>query len=208
MNHDSIIESILTRRSIRVFANTDVEIADVQRILDAGLSAPSSKNSNPWFFLALGKSEKQKLIETLETHRKNIVNLPIDPTTGKPVAGLTDSTDASMGIIKNAPVLILIFNTCPFSRGKQNIIDKNNAETFGNYVVETIGIGAAVENMLLAAHMMGLGGVCLRDICIYEDEIKNKFNISYDLICGVSIGHPLSEPGKRELKENLVKFIP
>ena len=57
-----LLETIFTRRSIRGFKNKKVPKKTVRQILEAGLRAPSSKNSNPWHFLVL---DNKKDIENI-----------------------------------------------------------------------------------------------------------------------------------------------
>jgi nitroreductase len=123
------------------------------------------------------------------------------------MTGLVDTSVISLDIIKKSPLLILVFNNCPFSKGEKNILRESSLEIFHDYVIEMIGIGAAIENILLAAHVSGLGGVCLRDICVYSEEIKKRYGIPHDLICAIAIGHPTNISGKRELKRELTKVI-
>lgn len=57
-----VIEAIRTRRSIRRYRDTPVSKDVLEKILDAGRWAPSSHNSQPWYFLVI---EDQALKETL-----------------------------------------------------------------------------------------------------------------------------------------------
>ena len=55
----TVEEAVKTRRSIRKYKNIPVPKELVERILQAGMMAPSSKNRQPWkFIVASGKTKK------------------------------------------------------------------------------------------------------------------------------------------------------
>ncbi|MEM2143154.1 MAG: nitroreductase family protein, partial [Candidatus Thorarchaeota archaeon] len=45
---DDFIETLKERRSVRAFETTPVPESDVMRIIEAGVSAPSAGNRQPW----------------------------------------------------------------------------------------------------------------------------------------------------------------
>lgn len=58
-----VFEAIKGRRSIRAFKRTPVNEGDLKKILEAGISAPSAGNCQPWEFVVVGAEEiKQKLV--------------------------------------------------------------------------------------------------------------------------------------------------
>ncbi|MBD3306416.1 nitroreductase family protein [candidate division KSB3 bacterium] len=77
-----VLEAIRTRRSIRKFTDQDVSDELVEKILTAGIWAPSGKNNQLWRFAVVK-----------------------DPQFKAELAKLTKHTD----ILENAPVLILVF---------------------------------------------------------------------------------------------------
>ncbi|MBQ2003911.1 MAG: nitroreductase family protein, partial [Peptococcaceae bacterium] len=46
-----MLETLLTRRSIRKFTAEPVAEAELQQILQAGLLSPSGRNRTPWEFV-------------------------------------------------------------------------------------------------------------------------------------------------------------
>jgi nitroreductase len=48
-----VIEAIRTQRAVREFSDRPVIAADINTILDAGRRAQSSKNQQPWTFIAI-----------------------------------------------------------------------------------------------------------------------------------------------------------
>ena len=60
------MNSIFTRRSIRVYTAQPVEEEKIERILRAGMQAPSAKNEQPWEFLVV--RNRDKLIQLSQAH--------------------------------------------------------------------------------------------------------------------------------------------
>lgn len=91
-------------------------------------------------------------------------------------------------IVKNAPVLIVVF------------LDKDNMY---DYTKDVQSIGACIQNMLLAIHSFGLGGVWLGEI-LKNKEMVNKIleaPDSYELMAVVALGHPVKKARSSDRKE-------
>jgi len=72
-----------------------------------------------------------------------------------------------------------------------------------NYVKDVQSIGACIQNMLLAIHSMGLGGVWLGEI-LKNKEIVNKVleaPDSLELMGVIALGHPVHKKMVSERKE-------
>ncbi len=52
---NTVIENILTRRSVREFSEKEVSLEDIQLLLKAALYAPSARNLQTWKFTVLTK---------------------------------------------------------------------------------------------------------------------------------------------------------
>ncbi len=51
------LEAIFTRRSIRKFSSKTIREADIKRLLQAGMAAPSAGNAQPWRFIVVRNQE-------------------------------------------------------------------------------------------------------------------------------------------------------
>ncbi|BAT70842.1 nitroreductase family protein [Thermosulfidibacter takaii ABI70S6] len=115
-----------------------------------------------------------------------------DPDIREKLAQLT----ISGRIIREAPVSIAVFLDTTVSYHREKDIQS---------------IGACIENMLLAAHCLGLGSVWLGEILKNADKVKEILDVpeSYDFMALVAIGYPARE-GKSErkpLKEVIFNWI-
>jgi nitroreductase len=112
-------DPILRRRSIRRYQVTDVAEAQIRRMLEAAMAAPSAEDERPWHFVVVReKSIRRELAE-------------ISPYTH---------------IVKDAPVAMVVCG------------DESLQKQQGCWMLDC---AAATENMLLEAHLIGLGAVWL-----------------------------------------------
>ena len=73
-------------------------------------------------------------------------------------------------------------------------------------------MGACIQNLLLAAHGLGLGAVWLGEILENADEVRELLGLppNLELMAVVALGHPaeaVKAPARRDLAELIVKEI-
>lgn len=69
------METIKTRRSVRVYENRPIEKAVLEEVLEAALLAPSWKNTQTAGYIVVESPEmKEKLLETLPPYNQRIVS--------------------------------------------------------------------------------------------------------------------------------------
>lgn len=68
------MESILNRRSIRVYKKQEVENEKIERIIKAGMQAPSAHNFQPWEFIVVRDEQKRNEISDLSIYGKPAKN--------------------------------------------------------------------------------------------------------------------------------------
>ncbi len=86
-------------------------------------------------------------------------------------------------IIKDSPVCIAVFYHLPSGYNR----DK-----------DMMGLGAAIQNMLLAIHSIGLGAVWLGEILNRKEEVQQVLgkNQDVELAAIIAVGHPAEQPSK------------
>jgi nitroreductase len=112
-------EAILTRRSIRKYKKIVITDEILENLLQAGFSAPSAGNQQPWHFVLL---DDRKILNVIHTFHPSAKML----------------TDADKAIL---------------------VCGDLHLEKFKGYWM--IDCAAATENILLAAHSLGLGACWL-----------------------------------------------
>jgi nitroreductase len=103
--------------------------------------------------------------------------------------------------VQTAPCLIAVFLD-------KKVIDPNIQ---GIYLKHVQAVGAAIQNMLLAAHELGLGSCWIGEILKNEDQVKELVGAADDLelMAVISVGYPnkTSTSRRRDILENIVSWL-
>lgn len=194
---------ILERRSVRLYKKKQVPEFMVKRILETGRFAPSAGNCQPWKFIVLRDPKligdlTQTVVDLCKKFKaiidyrqpgcgwkRRIANLFIrqDPSNLNPTpfAGITAIADGELGLWHGAPTVILIFKDV---RGVGS---------------PDLDCGIAGQNMVLAAHSMGLGTcwVSFAKLAFEKTKKWKKFfgiEYPYKFISSLSVGWPVGKP--------------
>jgi nitroreductase len=170
------IFTIHTRRSVRSFIEKDIPPNQIAEILTCGLKAPSSSNSRPWEFV-LVKDQGIK---------ERIGYLGARSLYERKKRRLRDSKTQFENIAKAPLFIVVACNT-----RKSPIFWSHDGS-------------AATQNMLLAAHAMGLGGVWLGAplaLKKHQNEIKKMLGIpkSMEIASIIALGYPERIPSPRQV---------
>ncbi len=174
------LEAIRTRRSIRKFAGRPVEPEKLQMVLEAARLAPSWANMQCWRFVVVEDAKVKARISEL-----SYVEAFFGPKGYK--------TNPAQKALAEAPVVIVACADPTKSgelRGEQ-------------YYMTDLGIAA--QNLMLAAHSLGLGSVFVG--VFDEDSIGLLLDIPPEIrIVGLfPLGYPLEEgkggPPRKPLDE-------
>ncbi len=95
MINNETMQSILARRSYRVFDSKPIDDEALETIVTAGLYAPTGMNRQPWHFIVVKSPE---MMEKISAARKA---LPLPP-------GVPAGARAMGDPMRNAPVLIFV----------------------------------------------------------------------------------------------------
>lgn len=176
-----LIETIINRRSIRKYKDIDVSKEIIEDLIKYASFAPSAKNRQPWKFVIVKDEIKNKITEImLQQQKKSKVSLE------RKIYNSNSSVIKTANIIKEAPILILVFNPIEDSWP----------------IGDTLSIGAAIEHICLRAIDLGLGTLWIRDIVYTKKEIANLVGKDdMDLICAIAIGYPDEKPNQRPRKD-------
>ena len=95
-------------------------------------------------------------------------------------------------IMEQAPVSIFILN--PLANG---IPCPATAEAYFYEMANLQSVGAAIENMLLSAQNLGLGGLWICDIYFAYPELEQWLNTKEQIVAAVTLGFPAEAPAAR-----------
>lgn len=187
-----LYEAIKSRRSIRRYTSDPVDDKKVEAILEAGRWAPSWANTQCWRFIVIRDPEiKAKVADTLTK-----IKLP-DKVVDNPGAAS----------IKTVPVVIVVCAEI----GKSG--SKPGPGGGGEYVTDKgdwfmFDTALAVQNMVLAAHALGLGTVIIGAFDAVQAEKVLGVPEGYRVVILFPVGVPAQEgktPPRKELSEITVR---
>ena len=117
--------------------------------------------------------------------------VPHDPATGRPRPAYVSTVRESAQVLREVAAAIFIENRGLFSDGRAGLIGATRPALAGSLVgfgLEMIGIGAAIENMWLAAEALGVRVAFMGDVVIAEDDICAALGIAGDLAGVLALG--------------------
>lgn len=186
-----MLQAIFDRRSIRNYQETPLPKEMIETILKAGILAPSSKNRQPWEFIVVSGDAKVEMLAAMEQGLAREKENPLLPDSSPFLSGAVHT----LSIMKQAPVTIFIVNTLGIDldttlNAEQRIFELCNAQS----------IGAAIENMTLAATELGLGSLWICDTYFAFEELNSWLGCDGQLIAALTLGYPNEAPSPRPRK--------
>nr|WP_322626453.1 nitroreductase [uncultured Flavobacterium sp.] len=183
---ESMIDMILSRRSIRKYTDQQVSKELLDTIMKCAIFAPSALNKQPWEIRVIQKPE---IIAEINKRF-------LDFAQGKEFQGSAARyREPDFSISHNAPIFIVIAG------------DKTNPNA-------KLDAGIALQNILLSAHTLGLGTCPLGTIVSVLNKPENAdllelINIpdGYEVMINVALGYPAETPEAPKRHSDKVKFI-
>jgi nitroreductase len=184
------LEAVITRCSVApaFLAEPAPDDAALARILAAGASAPDHGRLRPWRFIVVRGEARARLGTVFaEALRRR------DPAA--PEAALEQARGGPL----RAPLVIAVAAT----------VDPRHAKI--PEVEQILSAGAAVQNMLLAAHAQGYGGKWLTGANAYDEHVKAALGLAADdrlvafLYLGSIDGQPPTVP-HADAREHAVEW--
>jgi len=159
-----ILQNIMTRTSIRAYKSDPVSGETLQKIVRAGMAAPTARNLQPWKFIAITQSAK--------------------------LAKLADKLPYAK-MLKTAPAAIIVCGDL-----KKAFQTKPEVEFWVQ------DCSAATENILLAAHGLGLGAVWTGVYPNAErtNAVRDELGLDESLVplCVIVLGYPAESPAPKD----------
>lgn len=184
-----VFEAIRGRRSVRKYTSQPVLPEMIDRIIEAGTWAPSAKNVQPWRFLVIDGHSKDQVAEIVRRIGEQMAQ-----GANSLERELGIGTIKTAGIIRQAPILITVWNAAHATRGEAAVLQDPNPNRLLSWSVRLQSVSAAIQNMLLSAHALGLGGLWICDINHAVIQVKEYLAVEDDLVAGVVIGYSEDSP--------------
>lgn len=197
----TVLDAVRGRRSVRRYLPMEVAPELVDAVLEAGRWAPSPHGRQPWRFAVITMGEtKERLARAMgEEWRANLV------MDGQAPEIVERRLGNSRRRLLDAPVLVLL---CLYLEDLDAYPDAGRQQSETTMAVQSLG--AAAQNMLLAAYDRGLdaGWMCAPLFC--PEEVVEALNLDTKLVphalltLGYAHGDPPRRRGRRPLEDLLV----
>lgn len=185
-----LMSAIKDRRSIRVFDGLPVDRAVIDELVLAATYAPSRMNAQPWHFhVAMGSARKRvgEVMAMTTSYLEEYIDV-LGPENIERAARFY----ADLG---SAPVVI----------GISSAVTTDEHEARDN----TISVGAAIQNLLLAANEHGLGACNISVPHWIRDRLASVFEIPEDreIMSLVVLGHADETPEPKDRHADVVSYL-
>ena len=177
---NAVMENIMTRRTIRRFLDKQILEEELQTILDAGLYAPSAGGRQGVLFVVSQDKETNEKLGRIKRSNSNVKMSTDTVYISKEQPSIADDPNITNAFY-DAPTVITLF------------VPKN-------FLYAPYDASVAAENMLLAAHSIGLGGCYIGSAWEsfsdpYGQETLKKWDIRTDYYAAlhVLLGYPRDE---------------
>jgi nitroreductase len=178
-----LIEGLHTRRACREFTEKSVSRQEVERLVEAAITAPSAMNRQPWAFAVFLGAERIRELSK-EASKAALQFLPTD----SPLRSHVE--DPHFELFHGAPALIVVCATNAASQSSEDCC-------------------LAAQNLMLAAHASGLGScwIGFARPWLSQSHVKTALGIPLALhpVAPIIVGHPAS--GDQAITRNSAKII-
>ena len=187
---NEIINAIKARRSVRSYAEKAVPRDLLQAVIDAGNEAPSAMNSQPWRFVVVeDRDVKRKLLGAALPQAKKITEMVKDVDPERYAAIKKRYAELPDPVYYSAPTVVFVIGN-------------------GRYAAHSCPLDC--ENMMLAAHALGLGScwVGFGAMVTEDQDVRAILELKEsDSIYGpILLGYPKGEPARPPKKEPVIKW--
>ena len=190
MSIDSLINIMRERRSVREFGPGDVTDEDMRLLVEAARQAPSNSNRQAWKFLAVrNRDVRMRLRSAVESKVRGIRENAADPAQ----LAVLEQFGPYLTFFADAPLLfIVLYKRAPSFLGPL-LEDLDALTTEASFPAEGFSAAMAIENLLLAAHAIGLGACCTTAPLVAAGKIRDILKIppAYVIAALVPVGRPL-----------------
>jgi nitroreductase len=208
---DALLALMRARRSVRRFRPDPPPRPLIEQLLEAAITAPSASNKQPWRFLVVTRAD---LIAGLAAEvRAAVARIArhIEPASEGSFRAYGDYFTR----FEKAPVVIVALHralTLLTNLAQPDMPAEDRARIAAmERDSGLMGTAMALENLLLAAHALGLGASGMTGPLVAVDRIRALLEIppSWEVAALVPVGFPAEDPAPTERKgvEKVVRWI-
>ena len=209
-NHDqpdiSFFDLVGNMRAMRRLEPDPVPTELLQKVLDAGVKAPSGMNSQPWAFVVVRDPAGRKWFG--DHYKEAILTrfgaFEVPESNDSPNARTARTMRYQMDHMHESPVILIV---CGKRDWPFRVPDH---ERVGLAPPNYGAIYPCVQNILLACRAVGLGAALTTMHQVFETELMERFAIpeEYGVVVTIPIGYPMGNfgPVKRRAAEQVTYY--
>jgi nitroreductase len=202
MDCQSFFELLESRRSIRKFTDNKPARSHIERLIEAASWAPSNHNRQGWKFLVF--EDHEQMCALADKARRSVERaLERAP---RLVASQAKKLIHLAGAFDQAPTVILALHKKSPAAGRSLLATATSELVSG----EELSTAMAVQNLLLAAHAMGLG-TCVMTAPLLAGDVWQSLRdlpVGFEPTCLVAVGYPADTPAapRRKKLEHVLEY--
>jgi coenzyme F420-0:L-glutamate ligase / coenzyme F420-1:gamma-L-glutamate ligase len=197
---EPLMGALLGRRSVRRYLDREVSEETVEKVLEAARWAPSPHGSQPWRFAVITEEEtKTRLAEAMGEEWRT--NLEMD---GQSAEVVEKRLEGSRKRLLDAPVLVLL---CLCLEDLDAYPDAERQQNETAMAVQSLG--AAAQNMLLAAYVLGLDSSWMCAPLFCPEKVVEALGLESKLVpqALLTLGYAEGDPPKRRGRKPLEELV-
>jgi len=185
---DAFLSFLRERRSVRRFRNKPVSKDLLAQLVESATWAPSASNRQDWFFTVITPATVRRDMAEAVRRRWDAI---IAANRGTGVIEEVKRYVEHFGDFAHAPAVIVVSARVP---------DAVQRHLLGDAAAATVGSAAsaamAAQNLMLAAHALGLGSCCMTGGLAAREELQQILRLSkrQEIVCLIAVGWPDETP--------------